>query len=295
MAGAADILDGPVGQLLLASSALAAVGRPLVRDYDLKFFSDHRKAEMTLGRAVGAILSDPGALRDFAGPGLLERLGEISDGFHHGYAISGGESLTFLASITAVLRPLEVAVVSAKSNRWWWSAVGGTQLVTESATGIRADREAATYDTADGWWTAPQTASTLMSTRGPVADWPSVAAICGEDLTVDTPRTSAFVTPTGPVFEIFSAEDFVALVERYPRLWRDSFGEWKRMTGADGPWVGLDWEAVADDYAGVHLTVAAYLSTAYRALPVGTQLAHLAGWDPDGTVWFNQSKWTPAW
>lgn len=295
MTSTADILDGPTGQLVLVSRALAAVGRPLDGDYDLRFFADHSEAETVLGRAVGAILSDPVALSAFTGAGLLEQLGKVSDGFHHGYAIKGAESLRFLATISSVLRPLEQAVASATSNRWWWTAVGETQVITESATGVHRDRDAATYDTAVAWWTAPQTTSTVMSTRGAVAGWPSVAAVCGEDLAVDSPRTRTFLAPAGPVFEISHAEAFVGLVERYPRKWRDSFGEWQRMTGANGPWIGPDWDAVARDYAGVHLTVAAYLSTAYRALPAGEGLAHLAGWSPDGTVWFNQPPWTTDW
>ena len=295
MTALADILSGPTGQLMLASRALAAVGRPLAGDYELRFFADPREAETVLVLAVDAILSDPVALRAFTGPGLLEQLGKVSDGFHHGYAIKGAEGVRFLASIASVLRPLEQAVASATPNRWWWTAVGETQVITESAMGAHLDREAATYDTAVAWWTAPQTTSTVMSTRGPIADGPSVAAVCGEDLAVDSPRTRTFIAPAGPVFEIFSTEDFVGLVERYPRQWRDPFGEWKRMTGADGPWVGPDWEAVARDYAGVHLTVAAYLSSAFRALPAGTGLAHLAGWCPDGTVWFNQPPRATDW
>ncbi len=292
---AVDILDGPTGQLLLASHALATVGRSVAADYDLEFFSDARTAETVLVRAVSAIVSDPIALSAFVGPELLHRLGEISDGFHHGYATKGREGVAFLGSISPVLRPLEQAIARSASNKWWWSTVGETQVLTESATGARLDRHTATYDTADGWWTAPQTASTLMSTRGPVGDWPSVAAVCGEDLAVDSPRTRSFITPAGPVFEICGPEDFVGLVEQYPRQWRDSFGEWKRMTGADGPWIGPDWEAVASDYAGVHLTVAGYLSTAYRALPAAEGLTHLAGWDPDGTVWLRQPPSTTAW
>lgn len=43
--------------------------------------------------------------------------------------------------------------------------------------------------------------------------------------------------------------------------------------------------AVAADYDAVHLTVAGYVSTAGRALPVDGACTMLAGWDPDQTFW----------
>ena len=45
------------------------------------------------------------------------------------------------------------------------------------------------------------------------------------------------------------------------------------------------WSAIARDWDGVHLSVAGYLATAGRALPVGAARTLLGGWNPDETYW----------
>ena len=47
------------------------------------------------------------------------------------------------------------------------------------------------------------------------------------------------------------------------------------------------------DWDGVHLSVAGYLATAGRALPVGKARTLLAGWNPDETYWLTDVL-TPA-
>lgn len=284
----AKILDGPTGRLLLASHALAVTGKWALLDYELTFFAARPDLAADLERAVDTIISDPFLAEAFVGPALLLQLGQITSGFHHGFAVRGSDGLNALAANAVLLRPLERAVSQHPAHRWWWGLLGESQVLTEGALGVRFDLERPTYNTGDQWSTASSYKSTLISTRGPVAHWPSVAAMCGEDLTSDHPQTWPFAVPEGQVLEIHSSDDFVKLVEAYPRRWADPFGAWKSMTGADGPWCGPDWDALRQEYAGVHLSLAGYLSTAYRPLSTSAGLALLAGWEPDGTVWFNQ-------
>ncbi len=62
--------------------------------------------------------------------------------------------------------------------------------------------------------------------------------------------------------------------------------DWYRVTGRDGRWVIPDWAAVAERWDGVHLTVAAYLAGATRAIEVDDARATvIAGWAPDATHW----------
>lgn len=66
------------------------------------------------------------------------------------------------------------------------------------------------------------------------------------------------------------------------------------MTGRAADWLMPDYRAAADDYDALHLTVAGYLSTAGRVLPVTTDAATmLAGWDPDTTWWLTDLADTP--
>lgn len=62
--------------------------------------------------------------------------------------------------------------------------------------------------------------------------------------------------------------------------------DWYRTTGRDRRWVLPDWQAVAEEYGGVHLTVAGYLAAAGTAVDVdGDAASVIAGWAPDETFW----------
>lgn len=287
------ILEGPVGRLLLATRAFAVAGLPPLMGYSLSVFTE-RQALSLLARAVDTVVGDRSLLQAFTDDDLLETLGAITDGYHHGFALFGGDGLDALSTMSPLLLPLEQAVMDSASHRWWWSPLGESQVVTEGAIGAMYDRDSMAYDTSDGWWTAPQTRSTVMTTRGPIAQGRSVAAVCSEDRAVESPGTAPFTIPQGLVREILSAQDFIDLVNEYPHPWEDTSGEWEAMTGARGPWTGPNWHAIADHYAGVHISVGAYLATAYRPLRAEGGFAHLAGWDPDGTVWFHQDYTPPA-
>ena len=95
------------------------------------------------------------------------------------------------------------------------------------------------------------------------------------------------VAHSAHVFEITSADDWSELCRQYPlEVTASRRHDWVRATGRSGAWVIPDWARVADEYDGVHLTVAGYLNSAGRAIPVDDDTASvLAGWDPDQTVW----------
>lgn len=97
--------------------------------------------------------------------------------------------------------------------------------------------------------------------------------------------------PGARVYEVTHPGAWAALVERHPlAVTASRRHDWWRVTGWDGAWAVPDWEVVATEYDGVHLTVDGYLSAAGRAVPVavpGTRPVRtmLAGWDPDATWW----------
>jgi len=62
-----------------------------------------------------------------------------------------------------------------------------------------------------------------------------------------------------------------------------------RVTRWTGTWLIPDFTAVAEDYDAVHLSIAGYLATAGRVLPVGDSCTVLAGWDPDQTYWLTDT------
>ncbi|HIZ35520.1 MAG TPA: hypothetical protein H9815_07055 [Candidatus Ruania gallistercoris] len=133
------------------------------------------------------------------------------------------------------------------------------------------------------WWSFPDGVATTRAVDGVPA---------GLDLTEDAGDDQA------RAFEVRVPTDARVLEIDHPQVWIDLCRahslevtssrrhDWYRVTGRDGDWVIPDWAAVAESYDAVHLTTAAYLAGATRALEVNERLATMiAGWGPDATVW----------
>ncbi len=88
-------------------------------------------------------------------------------------------------------------------------------------------------------------------------------------------------------FEIDAAAAWAHLCQRFPlEVTAQKRHDWYRTTGRDGRWVVPDWHAVAEEYGGVHLTVAGYLAAAGIAIDVdGDTASVIAGWAPDEAFW----------
>lgn len=95
------------------------------------------------------------------------------------------------------------------------------------------------------------------------------------------------------VYEIDGADAWADLCRRYPlEQSAQKRHDWYRTTGRIGRWVMPDWSLVAQDFDGVHLTVAGYLAAAGTAISVDCDTASvIAGWDPDMTWWFRDVKY----
>ncbi len=92
--------------------------------------------------------------------------------------------------------------------------------------------------------------------------------------------------PGARIYEISGPDRWAELVDRYPvDVTRSRRHDWWRVTHWAGIWLIPDFAAVASDYDAVRLSVAGYLTTAGRDLPVGEARTVLAGWDPDETYW----------
>jgi hypothetical protein len=138
------------------------------------------------------------------------------------------------------------------------------------------------------WWSTPALSGLVTTTRSV----PGLGALrlgLVED-SMGWPAAMCWPLAPGPgarIFEIGGPEDWTSLVERYPlEVTKARWHDWFKVTGRAGTWLIPDYQAVAADYDGVHLTVGGYLTAAGRALPVSKAAATmLAGWDPDLTYW----------
>jgi hypothetical protein len=87
------------------------------------------------------------------------------------------------------------------------------------------------------------------------------------------------------VYEIDGPAAWQHLVTAYPRTATATYRHTWAWTGWDGEWLVPHWAAAARDWDGIHLTVAGYLTTAGRVLPMAIARTLLAGWNPDETHW----------
>jgi hypothetical protein len=142
------------------------------------------------------------------------------------------------------------------------------------------------------WWSRPPRSLT-HSTRavpghGPAGLW------LVEDKLGWTDATARAIDVPGPprVYEIDGPESWADLCRRYPlEVTASRKHDWYRATGRDGRWVIPNWAQLHNDVDAVHLSVAGYLSTAGRAIPVTNELSTvLAGWDPDQTYWLRDVR-----
>jgi len=226
--------------------------------------------------------------------------------------------------VVAALRPVADAVATAPASAWWNTPVdlavlrytsrfdaghppspptltGARERLDRWRVGVLEDDHAAATDRpADPvapfsgcWWSTPAMASLVTTTR-PLPALGSVELVWEED---SLGQRSALIWPLTTtrvprVWEVDRPAAWVRLVDRYPlEVTNARRHDWYRTTGRVGRWRIPDWSAVADDWDAVHVTVAGYLTTATRALPLGDgdSATILAGWNPDQTWWLTDT------
>jgi hypothetical protein len=223
-------------------------------------------------------------------------------------------------AVVAALQPIAAAIAAAPGSAWWSTPLDAAALrytsrydddhppASPTLTGARQrlhrwhagvlkeERAAASRHRDDPsarysaqWWSTPAMAALVTTTRA-LPELGSIQLAWEED-SFGQPRAWVWplTTTRAPrVWEINRPQQWVSLVERYPlEVTNARRHDWYRSTGRDGSWRIPDWSAVAEDWDGVHVSVAGYLTTATRALPVagGSAATVLAGVNPDQTWW----------
>ena len=162
--------------------------------------------------------------------------------------------------------------------------------VQEDETRAARDRpEELTAPWSGEWWSKPWVGgSTIVETCRRSSDAVPIRFRLEED-DYGPDRALArnrAVPPDAVVLELRSPNEWRALVERWPlEVTASRRHDWWRATGQATRWFLPDFAAAAAEYDAIHLTMAAYLSTAGRPLPVEGGHTLLAGWDPDATFW----------
>lgn len=160
------------------------------------------------------------------------------------------------------------------------------QVVAEEK---RAARERPTDPTASHsgvWWSAPL--GVACSTRALDDGSPASLWFVEDSVGEDRAWARRQIVPGDiDMFEVDGAAAWAYLCRRFPlEVTAQKRHDWYRTTGRDGRWVLPDWHAVAEEYGGVHLTVAGYLAAAGIAIDVdGDTASVIAGWAPDEAFW----------
>lgn len=217
--------------------------------------------------------------------GPLARVGAlIAESSHSGWWATPLEGSAQWEVAFAGTTAAEAARMPAASTLEQWRAA----QVSEELSNAERDRPSDPRAGWSGsWWSKPPGGLT-RSTRaldgiGPVGLWFVEDAMGWDSATVrqvQVPRDAR-------VYEIDGPEAWADLCRRYPlEVTASRRHDWYLTTARNGRWVIPDWAQVARDFDAVHLTVAGYLTTAGRAIPVDNdRMTVLAGWDPDQTHW----------
>ena len=305
---AAGLLAGPRGRELCAG--LAGVSA-----YDIRDLGAARLAAILASRDDGGLAEGFDSGSPLA---ALPVLNEIANHVSYWGDYTADDPLED-TPVFAALQPVAELAAAAAGSQWWWSGLdrdgqGYVQWTQRTRYDARADPlpgpgrtgpmlyEAARADAereqqmaeyrrfpagagpGSQWWSCPRAFETTRCLDGLGA---VILAVC-EDGFGDT---EALVWPVAisdeaRVYEVDGPAAWQQLVTAYPRVATASYRHTWYWTGWDGDWLVPDWPAVARDWDGVHLTVAAYLETAGRTLRVGSARTMLAGWNPDETYWF---------
>jgi hypothetical protein len=133
----------------------------------------------------------------------------------------------------------------------------------------------------DVWWSFP--AFLLEKTTSLIPGIGPVDLYCCEDSRGEDTKVAWKVSSAGQrIFEVADAEDWARLCAWYPQeVTATKLDMWEKNTRRRGRWVVPDWLKMANDFDGVHLSAAAYISLAGTAIPVrGLDLSLHA--DPGG-------------
>jgi hypothetical protein len=192
---------------------------------------------------------------------------------------------------------IATALLAAPAARWWHEPLDrDAQTWICHDLGITRGTKLPFSTNYGHHWdaTAPAVAVTT-STRLPRL--PAVALLadynCSPDQRPDPARLSAWDVPVNPdarVYEIHSPADWTALVDRYPSHRTDLClaphlaQAWR---GDDLIWTP-DWRGMSQDYDGVHLSVAGWLTATSQILEVPGRGGRTVceGWAAESTVWF---------
>lgn len=314
---AEDILAGPRGRRLCLSAAEAL--EPGIRPLLAIFAPEPLDPEVARRLAGALVRIDPAPLADERNElRMLEPLAMAVSLAAYWQPPDEDDVVTEVPEVRDALTPIAQALLDSPATGWWSTGLADDQRFVEwddrqgarldlrpasdklaawKAATLAEELEAASRPSnpaapfSGSWWSSP-TNSGLPRTARALDGLGSVGLDLEEDGFGELEARVVPVSVHGDirVYEIRGPEDWTALVASHPlEVSLSRRHDWWCVTGLDGAWVIPDWQAVAEDFDVVHLTVTGYLTTAGRALEVGSAHTVLAGWNPDESYWLTDA------
>lgn len=159
-------------------------------------------------------------------------------------------------------------------------------LECEEQSRLELERDPATASSGQ-WWSSPPW-DAFSSARSYPDQVPCHLWWVEDSAGIDKCKAQRLeIDPRVKIFEVHGPGDWAYLCQHYGvEITAQNYNVWFGTTGRRGRWVIPDWFKVSQDFDGVHLSVAGYLTTAGLTVTVDQERSSLiAGWDPDVTYW----------
>jgi hypothetical protein len=263
-ARAAALLNSPLGTFVVAT---LVARRHRSRGFTpLELPPDARQVD---GRAYE---SDPAVLYEL----VLKCVVHLSP-----YAPDYGDRVRALAARAPALWEDALRLVSSRAAESWFADLQRTRQVWISPANSTEvpdrSRFGANLSPFGGGIPKPRAALWTATTVGSMPGGWSLYLRIGEDQRPPPYRLWRLeALPSARVYEVHGPDDWRALCGQYPG---DIF-EGRLLP---------DWQAVARDWDGVHLSIGGLLTTQRVAVDTGGRRAQLDSWDSESTVWLRWS------
>jgi hypothetical protein len=293
-----EVLAAPVGVSLL--EALEASCRTDVRWFEVIETSDpdavDRAADFVTSMSFGELVRDmvAGAER-IGGPWIANAPRRLV----RAYMLAPARA-PIAAAVAARLAPTLRSDLDRGPQQWW-----NTAVVLDDDRPVLASGRRSVYCCGEFTW------NSLWTVTEPAPEVHDDLVDVWELFPGPVSRWRIPIEPTARIYEVHTAQDWARLVVRYPRLTGRAHGGWELpgpnqdlleaqqlqlVSAGAAARVGVrvampDWERVADDFDGVHVSWSGKLTCEGRVIDVAELgddvVTMLRYWGSERTLWLN--------
>ncbi|WP_029067946.1 hypothetical protein [Jonesia quinghaiensis] len=219
---------------------------------------------------------------------VIAHVGSVASDLSWGWLAPLNRPEYTLFQYREVFRPLARHIATDPAYDWWWEG-GGGQWVTAKDTG---SSDWSKLNDRQHWSNQPRYAHSIQTTPGPIGSAASTLAVCVDNDTMPQGdhRVMQFQGPMSDNgVRIRGVDDWKHLLSLgSARITStQTRKDWDAFLGRHPRWVTPAWENIVEHVSWVELTLAGFLTTAYRPITVDGETTAIIGWNPGATMHFN--------